>query len=89
MARPLHAILNSVQNSNYKENVKEEIAKMGTYSIELTVSNISEVLNSLKECKSCGLDGVAAQQFVYAQVFCTYFHPYYPIFIYCTWMLTI
>ena len=33
------AILNTVQNSNYKEKVKEEIAKMGTDSVELTVSN--------------------------------------------------
>ena len=34
------AILNSVQNSRYKENVKEKIAQIGTDSIKLTISNI-------------------------------------------------
>ena len=38
------AILNSVQNSRHKENVNEQIAQIGTDSIKLTISNISDAL---------------------------------------------
>ena len=37
-------ILNSVQNSRHKENVNEQIAQIGTDSIKLTISNISDAL---------------------------------------------
>ena len=40
------AILNSVQNSKCNVNVNEQMAQIGTDSIKLTISNISDALKS-------------------------------------------
>ena len=60
------AILNSVQNSRYKENVNGQIAQIGTDSIKLTISNISDALKSLKKGKACDVDGLAAEHYIYS-----------------------
>ena len=56
-------ILSSVKNSRYKENVNKQIAQNGTDSIKFTISNISD---ALQKGKSCGVDGLTAEHFIYA-----------------------
>ena len=59
-------LFTSVQNSRYKKNVKEQIAQIGTDSIKLTIFQIFDALKSLKKGKACGVDGLAAEHFIYA-----------------------
>ena len=59
-------IQNSVQISRYKENVNEQIAQIGTDSIKLLISNISDELKLLKKGKACVVDDLAVEHFVFA-----------------------
>ena len=44
-------VLNCIHNSRCKENFNEQIAKIGTDLIKLTINNNSDALKSLKRAK--------------------------------------
>ena len=67
MAIKYHYTANA-QNSRYKENVNEQLPQIGTDSIKLTISNISDALKLLKKGKVCGVDGLAAEHLIYAHI---------------------
>ena len=85
------AILNSVGISRYtsKVNVNEQIAQIDTDSIKLTISNISDALKSLKKGKACGVDGLAAEHYIYAHsishVFSSLLFNYFIVHGYTIW----
>ena len=60
------ATLSSVKNSRFSETVNKQIAQIDTDSIKLPISNFSDALKSLKKGKAYGVNGLAAEHFIYA-----------------------
>ena len=60
------SILNSVNNNSKHQYVTNEINSIRGQSILFSTSDINVALNSLKSGKSCGVDGLAAEHFMFA-----------------------
>ena len=60
------SILNSVKNTTHKKFVYDKLNTIHSESILISASDIECALKSLKRGKSCGVDGLAAEHFIYA-----------------------
>ena len=59
------SILNSVKNNSKQEYVTEKIISIRGQSISSSSSNINVAFDSLKSGTSCGVDGLAAEHFMF------------------------
>ena len=59
------SILNSVKNNSKQEYVTDKIISIRGQSISFSSSNINVALDSLKSGKSCDVDGLAAEHFMF------------------------
>ena len=60
------SLLNSVQNDELKNSVKSDINQQHPNSIIITPFNVLDALKNIKCSKSCGVDGISAEHFVFA-----------------------
>ena len=60
------SILNSVKNHSKRGYVTDKINSIRGQSILFSTSDINVALGSLKSGKSCGVDGLAAEHFIFA-----------------------
>ena len=60
------SLLNSVQNKEFKKSVLLDINQQHESSITITPFNILDALKSIRCGKSSGVDGISAEQFVFA-----------------------
>ena len=61
-----NSLLNSVQNDECKNSVKSDINQQHPNSIITTPFNILDALKNIQCGKSCGVDGISAEHFVFA-----------------------
>ena len=59
-------LLNSVETSKSKEFVKQELKSITDSSIAFSPVDIFNALKNTKTGKACGVDGLAAEHFIYA-----------------------
>ena len=60
------SLLNSVKNDEFKNSVKSDINQQHPNSIIITPFNVLDALKNIKCGKSCGVDGISAEHFVFA-----------------------
>ena len=60
------SLLNSVETSKSKEFVKQELKSITDSSIAFSPVDIFNALKNTKTGKACGVDGLAAEHFIYA-----------------------
>ena len=60
------SILNSVKTNSRQQFVTNKLSSIRGESILFSTSDINVALNSLKSGKSCGVDGLAAELFLFA-----------------------
>ena len=60
------SLLNSVKNDEFKNSVKSDINQQHPNSIIITPFNVSDALKNIKCGKSCGVDGISSEHFVFA-----------------------
>ena len=60
------SLLNSVQNDEFRNSVKSDINQQHPNSIIITPFNVLDALKNIKCGKSCGVDGISAEHFVFA-----------------------
>ena len=68
MQDPFSTLLNSVQNNDSKTYVSESISHGLSHAntVVITAPDVRECLKSIKLGKAAGLDGLAAEHFVYS-----------------------
>ena len=60
------SLLNSVKNNEFENSVKSDINQQHPNSIIITPFNVLDALKNIKCGKSCGVDGISAEHFVFA-----------------------
>ena len=60
------SLLNIVQNDEYKNSVKSDINQQHPNSISITPFNVLDALKNIKCGKSCGVDSISGELFVFA-----------------------
>ena len=60
------SLLNSVKNLEQKTSVTSKLSFIENESIETRPLDIVNALKSVNKCKACGVDGLAAEHFIYA-----------------------
>ena len=60
------SLLNSVKNLEHKTSVTSTLSSIENESIEIRPLDIVNALKSVNKGKACGVDGLAAKHFVYA-----------------------
>ena len=71
------SLLNSVQNDEFKNFVKSDINQQHPNSIIITPFNVLDVLKNIKCGKSCGVDGIYAEHFLFAHSRVQFYYPCY------------
>ena len=59
-------LLNSVETSSSKKSVQSELHSIGDSSIIFYLVDIFNALKNARTGKACGVDGLAAEHFIYA-----------------------
>ena len=65
-------LLNSVETSSSKKNVQSELHSIGDSSVIFCPVDIFNALKNAKTGKACGVDGLAAEHFIYADAIIHY-----------------
>ena len=60
------SLLNSVKNLEHKTSVTSTLSSIENESIEIRPLDIVNALKSVNKGKACGVDGLAAEHFIYA-----------------------
>ena len=60
------SLLNSVKNLEHKSSVTSTLSSIENESIEIRPLDIVNALKSVNKGKACGVDGLAAEHFIYA-----------------------
>ena len=80
--------VNSVKTSSFKKSIQSELHSIGDSSVIFCPVDIFNALKNVRTGKACGVDGLAAEQFIYADAI---MHNTFIIVIelfYFTWLLT-
>ena len=81
------SILNSVKNNTRQQFVTNKLDSIRGESIMFSTADINVALHSLKSGKSCGVDGLAAEHFMFAhRIAHVFLSLLFNTFIYTSWL---